>query len=410
MSRQTIRTRVTVLLAGGLLAGCAAAVAPASSHLSTGAAPGSASPSRPAIAAAPGLTPGTRPAPASPFVPLSFTAVSLTHWWVLGTVPCGHRDCLSIRTTTDGGATFRVLPAPGSSFGPGLNAPPPAAQIRFANPSDGWVFGPSLYYTRDAGQHWTTVPVHGAVFDLEPGLGQVYAVISPPAPPCERSGTCGPGTAAPRLWRALPSAGQWTIDQASGAVSGSLAVHGMSVWLVNSLSTGDGPALGSGLLYSADGGQSFALEPAQIPGIACAYSPVSDTFLWSYCSGGHFEFVFASGDAGTRFTAIPGSGRQPNPNGFPNGASLAGASATVAVAASSMPDSPIVRTSDAGTTWRVVQAAPDAAGTWSLIGFTTPEVGYALWSHDAATFTSGTAQLWRTADGGIRWSRVTTLP
>jgi hypothetical protein len=28
-----------------------------------------------------------------------------------------------------------------------------------------------------------------------------------------------------------------------------------------------------------------------------------------------------------------------------------------------------------GAKWNAVQAAPDTSGTWSLIGFTTPEAG-----------------------------------
>jgi len=55
-------------------------------------------------------------------------------------------------------------------------------------------------------------------------------------------------------------------------------------------------------------------------------------------------------------------------------------------------------------------AAPDSSGTWSVIGFTTPEDGYALWEHGGTTYRAITAQLWHTTDGGATRSPITTLP
>ena len=386
------------LLAAGLLAGCGQSVHPAAAR-----SPATLSPSLQTTTAPPPVPRG--------FVPMSFTAVSATHWWVLGSVPCGSRDCPAIVTTTDGGTTFQSLPAPGGPFGPGLNSPPAAGSIRFADSSDGWVFGPALYATHDAGRHWTAISVPGQVTGLEPGLGAVFAVVTPPAPPCARTGTCTSSTPAPGLWRVRPSSDHWSAGRAAGAVSGGLAVHGPSVWVINTMSIRDGPAIGTGLLHSADGGGHFALEPEPIPGIACSYSPASDTVVWSYCSGGHFMYVYLSADAGAHFTATgPGHASQTTPNGYPNGSTLVAASPAMAVAASDLPGSPLIRTVERGTTWNVVQAPPDSNGTWSLIGFTTPDVGYAFWDHSAATYRTSTAQLWHTTDAGATWSPVTALP
>jgi hypothetical protein len=398
-----------VLLAvAGFLAGCGAPARPAAASLPA------ATPSRPppTSAVTPSLPPG--------FVPQSFTAISAAHWWVLGSVPCGARDCPAIVTTTDGGATFQPLPAPGGPFGPGLNSPPAAGNIRFADSADGWAFGPALYATHDGGRHWTAIWVPGRVTELEPGLGEVFAVVTPPNPnrapgwpnpPCARTGTCTSSTPAPRLWRAQPSSGRWSADPAAGAVSTGLAVHGRSVWVINAMSTRAGPVLGTGLLHSADGGSHFALQPEAIPGIACSYSPATDTVIWSYCSGGHFMYAYLSRDAGAHFTAVgPTQAPPTTPNSYPNGSALEAASPATAVAASDLPGNPLIRTTDQGTTWSVVQAPPDSTGTWSLTGFTTPEDGYALWEHGAATYQASTAQLWRTTDGAASWSPVKTLP
>jgi hypothetical protein len=56
-----------------------------------------------------------------------------------------------------------------------------------------------------------------------------------------------------------------------------------------------------------------------------------------------------------------------------------------------------------------VHTPPGSNGTWSLIGFTTPEDGYAFWDHNGATYQASTAQLWHTTDTGITWWPVTAL-
>ena len=193
------------LLVTGLLAGCAGSARPAPPRH-----PAAPPPSHPVMA--------TPPVPQG-FVPESFTAISPARWWVLGRAPCGSRDCPAIVTTSDGGATFRSRPAPGGPFGPGLNSPPAAGNIRFANSSDGWVFGPALYATHDGGRRWTAIPVPGQVTALEPGVGETFAVITPPLPPCARTGTCTSSTPAARLWRARPGSDHWNADPAGGAVA-----------------------------------------------------------------------------------------------------------------------------------------------------------------------------------------------
>jgi hypothetical protein len=213
------------------------------------------------------------------------------------------------------------------------------------------------------------------------------------------------------VWRTQPSSDRWNADPAAGAVSAGLAVHGHSVWVINATSTRVGPVIGTGLLHSADGGSRFTLEPETIPGLPCSYSPATDTVVWSYCSGGHFMYAHLSHDAGAHFTAAGPSQHPPTtPNSYPNGSTLEAASPTTAVAASDLPGSPLIRTINGGTTWSAVQPPPDSSGTWSVIGFTTPEDGYALWEHGGTAYRAITAQIWHTTDGGATWSPITTLP
>jgi hypothetical protein len=250
----------------------------------------------------------------------------------------------------------------------------------------------------------------GGVEELEPGLGQVYAGVFP-ATPCSNTGTCTARTPRPQLWRTTPSSNRWVVDRAAGAVTYSLAVHGTSVWVINAMLTRDGYAIGTRLLHSVNAGRTFALEPQPITGIICDYSPVSATFLWAYCSGGHFMFPYVSTDGGAHFTAVGSQTARVTPVGYANGSGLVAASASIAVAASSVPvpklGTPLIRTTDEGARWKVAAAQPSSNGLWSLIGFTTPEVGYALWQSYAHGY--ATAELWRTTDAGARWAPVKAL-
>jgi hypothetical protein len=180
-----LATGAATALATGFLAGCGEAAHPGS---------GTARYDSLSIAPRPAMTAPATPLSATPsgttavpgFVPLSFTAVSATDWWVLGSVPCRSRDCPAI-VTTDGGATFQPRPAPGGPFGRGLDLPAAARSIRFADSSDGWAFGPALYATHDGGRHWTAISMPGAVTELAPGLGEVFA--SSPRPLDHAPGT-----------------------------------------------------------------------------------------------------------------------------------------------------------------------------------------------------------------------------
>lgn len=347
------------------------------------------------------------PAVPAGFVPESFTAVSTTHWWLLGHVTCGTDLCPALVTTTNGGASFERLPAPGGPYSSSPSATPPLSGIRFANPQDGWAYGAALYATHDGGQQWAKLSLPGTVTDLEPGLDEVFAVVTP-NPPCDRTGTCSSSTPKPELWRTQPSSNSWQPDLGAGPVSGSLAVHGESVWVENAMFTKDGWALGTRLLYSADDGTHFIVEPQLIPGVSCDYQPVSGTDIWAYCGGGHFMFPYLSTDAGSRFAAV-GTEASPttSPVGCPNGSLLVAASGAVAVAACNVPPgSPLLRTDDGGSKWTAVQAGLNADGVWAPIGFTTSLVGYAFWQQTS----SGQAQLWRTTTGGATWYRVTAIP
>lgn len=90
---------------------------------------------------------------------------------------------MALVRTTDGGDTWVGLTAPHASYvahgapaAPGL---PGVDEVRFANPFDGWAFGPALFDTHDGGRTWQQVDIGGSVVALETSGGYVDAVVSP---------------------------------------------------------------------------------------------------------------------------------------------------------------------------------------------------------------------------------------
>ena len=67
-------------------------------------------------------------------------------------------------------------------------AGPAVCGIRFANPSDGFVFGNGLWETTDGGEHWSSAVSPGSSIEsLEVIDGQVLAVTAT----CTANGGCG---------------------------------------------------------------------------------------------------------------------------------------------------------------------------------------------------------------------------
>ena len=62
--------------------------------------------------------------------------------WALGTSLCGTEVCTALARTRDGGATWHSVPVPAAVATAGPNG---VSRVRFANASDGWLFGPQVW-------------------------------------------------------------------------------------------------------------------------------------------------------------------------------------------------------------------------------------------------------------------------
>ena len=184
------------------------------------------------------------------FDPLSFTAVSLQTWWLLGSIPCDESQrCPAIVRTTDGGARFEHLAAP--DFGWVANGPI-VSGLRFADASHGWVFRPGLWSTDDGGSTWIKQQVSGTVVDVEAADGQAYALV------CTTRSTSCPTM---ELLRWAVSGGSLNVVDLPAPlfVGSELAVQGSAVFITNGV--GDQQyGQSSSLLVSTDGGRNFVVE------------------------------------------------------------------------------------------------------------------------------------------------------
>ena len=112
-------------------------------------------------------------APPPNFQPTSVTFVGADNGTggVIGAVigqagpPCASQDCTSLASTSDYGQTWKGVSAP---YAPGPTGAAGVSQLRFANLSDGWAYGPALYETSHGGSPWQPENTDGLhVIDVE---------------------------------------------------------------------------------------------------------------------------------------------------------------------------------------------------------------------------------------------------
>jgi photosystem II stability/assembly factor-like uncharacterized protein len=324
----------------------------------------------------------TGPPPKLPtgFAPQSFTAISESTWWLLGTGPCPSgvtARCGSILQTTNGGRAFTPIRAPAASLVTAEAGTSGYSEIRFADANNGFAYGPDLYATHDGGVSWHHVEVGGTVTDLAISAGQVFATVEP---------TSGNG----KLMHAPVSGDAWSPIQPAGDVSGGLWVQGSTV-IVQS---GQGTGIGTSVLVSGDGGASFTAHPSPSPGLPCLFAAPTPPVVWARCATGMDSGVWRSTDGGATFTAVVAGGLS-----LPNSAAFAAASSSTAVVGYQQ----LYRTTDDGSTWN--RTGPTGI-RWAYLGFTDATHGVAL---GFAGQNATNERLYYTTDAGQTYHRV-SLP
>lgn len=298
------------------------------------------------------------------FKAASLTAVSTDTFWVLGTAPCDNPVCTSVVQTTDGGQTFRGMPAPKAELAHGSPSKHTVHDLRFADTTDGYAYGGGLWTTHDGASTWARQPMPGTVVRLAATAGTAWALVS-------KGGSF-------ELYSSPTSRDDWSRVSLPVSLTGpkpGLAVDGNSVTVV-------GSSNGKPVTLLRKGGGFKALDRPCDAALPARLSPTSDS-LWMFCATGTQGTPYVSTDHGrswSRVDAAPARGGV----GPAAGGHIYGVSTTGAVHQRQTP-------------------SVSAGTTFAFIGFTTPRMGYAVLDRPT------TGSLWRTVDGGRSW-RVVSYP
>lgn len=338
-------------------------------------------------------TPSASSVPAD-FRPLSATFVSADMGWVLGSVPCDAARCPAIVRTDDGGTNWSSIGAPqttvGSGPGPGLTATGISA-LRFANPLDGWAFGPQLWATHDGGATWTQIAIGGVptgapVTALETAKGVVHAVVYDQAQDF-RIATSRVGADEWHLADVRVEVGAGPVPQAQ------LVLSGTGGWVLeNNRTVTAGARLESGTWKAWQPVCLDVVGPAVL-GASSSSDLVAacDVGTLSTPQGDH---IYASHDGGTSFAQ---TGTK-TPLDAATG--IASPSRSIIVVAGSDPKgTALVASYDGGQTWKTVSSS--AGVSFADLGFTTPTQGIVI-----TIGQDGTSQMLMTHDAGRTWKPV----
>ena len=351
------------------------------------------------------LSTTTSRAPVPPhFRPTSVTFVGNNSGGVVGAVigqagpPCVTQFCTSLAGTSDYGTTWYGVSAP---YATGPNGSNGVSQLRFADLSDGWAFGPALYETSGGGYPWHRESTGGQrVIDIEaaaggPALG-LFATCTGTGPAYAANCTSfslNTSAAGSRTWTpvSLP-AGLMATGQPGSA---SLVVTGKTGYLL--------APTGAVLTGPVSGGTwRLAGQAPCTPGPARKSGQPSQALLAT--SPQQLMIVCANGGTGTSSvptlsTSANGSrwqlvGAVPRTGSITSVASGTAGQVVLAMTAG------IYQSADTGKTWlpaRVTGGTP--AGGFSFVGMTNARDGVAV-PADAAL-----GMIYVSTDGGLQWQQ-----
>ena len=393
---------------GGIQNGAAATTPPASASsiaaetasptpaLSTSLSPATPAPSVVAVAPSPSPTPSLTSSDVIPanFQPLSVTFVSADMGWVLGSAGCGADTCPVIVRTLDGGRTWTRIAAPDASLDyPGnLQAGSGISELRFADPLDGWAFGPGLWATHDGGLTWKQLTIPGlpggAVAALEASAGGVQVVAYD-------------GNTTFRIASSPVSSEAWLLSALKVPVGAGpvpevqLVLQGQAGWVLenNRVVTG-GARLVNGTWQAWQPPCLDVLGPATLAAAnAQVVTAVCDVGQWATPQGEH---LYRSTNGGQTFAE---TGPKLPVEGI---SAVAAPTTSTIVVAATVPSTnavEVIASRDGGLTWTSVLIPGPVQVRY--LGFTTATQGVLITSDPGSR-----TQLFMTRDGGHTWTPV----
>jgi photosystem II stability/assembly factor-like uncharacterized protein len=288
------------------------------------------------------------------FSPASITRISLRVGWALGASPCGPGICTTLARTRDGGSTWHSVPVPEALLTP---SPTTVSRVRFANASDGWLFGPQVWATHDGGTSWHQVgPLGGPMLSLEAAGGRVWALVGSQE-----------GVSA-TVYAASVGTDDWRPVGSGGAAPIGISLHGK----VGYAATADGAviALGPGPDIEERGVPCAAATVAAVA--AAGETDVAVVCAADAAAGSSTKTLLLSHDGGRTWTTAGNAPRAGQTSG------LAAASTHTFVVGASSGASYLYRTADGGKTWKTVFVDNSGGAPLTDLGFTDPTHGIAV--------------------------------
>jgi len=394
--------RLGGLAAMVLLAGCSTPIV----HRATPPATASPAPSiTPAPSATPSSTPTTVALTAGSVHPESITFISPDVGWVLGISGCGDSSCLRLARTADAGRAWTWVTSTG------LSALSTVTQwrVRFADSENGWISGPLLFATHDAGSTWTRVAFPGegssgaSVDALETAGGRVYAEIAEGTEP----NTDGPVV----LFESPTNRDSWQpvsgVTTGTAGYAGEISVAQGAFWatLESAVVTAEGNTPSS-TLYRSLNGVTWRTEPQPCQsGWGATVAAATSARVFIVCSGGgaagsQEKMAYVSHNDGASYQLVadpPLGGDFEAVAASPTGISVAAASGATYIYASF----------DGGAAWTTAYGIGDGGLGLSDLDFTTATQGVVI---HGQTNDPQSLQLLMTRDGGHQWETVAVNP
>ncbi|HEU5268207.1 MAG TPA: hypothetical protein VFU35_15970, partial [Jatrophihabitans sp.] len=327
-----------------------------------------------------------------------------TEGWALGGADClsGKGTCDAIEHTTDGGRTWRSMPAPRANISPtsggGCRAPC-IGGLRFATSKIGYAFNgfqvgtPAFYLTTDGGRSWRREA--GGAVALETANGNVIRVTS--------DGSGCPGPCRIGIETAPVGSMSWTrraLGTPPATYGLEFARTGARSYLLFEGHVAGGAGSATSTLYrSSDngvtwrrGGEPCPQARVEVDSVALSSAPDGGLALLCRDRGAPNEqFVITSTDGGASFRA---GSRTALGAGYVS--TLGAATAQVLVVSSDQ----AYRSTDGGNHFaRLGSNAGSSPGQLAWLGFASPSVGHGI--------SADRRSVWTTADGGRSWSRYT---
>jgi hypothetical protein len=314
--------------------------------------------------------------------------------WVLGSAGCGANTCPVIVRTLDGGRSWTRIAAPATSldYAGDYQAGSGVSGLRFADPLDGWAYGPGLWATHDGGKTWKQLTIlglpGGAVAALEASAGAVQVVAydgnttfriasSPVASDALRVSTLTVPVGAgpvPEVQLVLQGQAGWVLENDRVVTAGARLVGGTwQTWQPPCLDV-----LGPATLAAANARELNAV---------CEFG------VWGPApSGRQGDHLYRSSDGGQTFVE---TGPQLAVSG-----PIAAPSASTIVAGGGQ--SQVVLSVDGGLTWNAASLPAQSTSFYvRYLGFTTATQGVLI-----ASDLGSRTQLLMTRDGGRTWTPV----